>query len=75
VSELTAADPSLAAGIVCQGWRLLGDAGTMSTAFIMLALRSLGELGNDIEWEQPPADQDLRGPGGASLEDLTRLVR
>lgn len=74
VSELTAPDPSLAAGIVCQGWRLLGDAGTVSTTFIMLALRSLGEMGNDIEWQQPPTDQDLRGPGGAGLEDLTRLA-
>lgn len=74
VSELTAADPSLAAGIVCQGWRLLGDAGNISTTFIMLALWSLGEMDNDIEWEQPPADQDLRAPGGASLEDLTRLA-
>src|SRR5690349_15874946 len=55
VGELTAAEPSLAAGIVCQGWRLLGDAGNVSTTFIMLALRSRGERHNDIEWEQPPA--------------------
>lgn len=73
VSEITTVDPSLAAGIVCQGWRLLGDAGTISTAFIMLAFRSVGEMGNDIEWEQPPADQNLCAPGGASLEVLTRL--
>lgn len=74
VSELTAADPSLAAGIVCQGWRMLGDAGAISTTFIMLALRSPGEIDNDIEWEQPPTDQDLRAPGGASLEDLALLA-
>ena len=74
VSELTAADPSLAAGIVCQGWTLLGDAGTIATTFIMLALRSLGEMDNDIEWEQPPTDQDLRAPGGTSLENLTRMA-
>lgn len=74
VSVLTARDSSLAAGIVCQGWRLLGDAGTVSTTFIMLALRSLGEKDNGIEWQQPPADQDLCGPGGASLEDLARLA-
>jgi len=74
VSEITTADPSLTAGIACQGWRLLGDAGSISATFIMLALRSVGETDNDIEWEQSPADQDLRAPGGASLEDLTRLA-
>jgi hypothetical protein len=74
VFELTTADRSLAAGIVCQGWRLLGHAGNIATTFIMMALRSLGEIGNDIEWEQPPTDQDLRAPGGASIEDLTRLA-
>jgi hypothetical protein len=31
-------------------------------------------MGNDIEWEQPPADQNLCAPGGASLEVLTRLA-
>lgn len=74
VSELIAANPNLSAGIVSQGWRLLGDAGIVAATFIMLALRSLGEMDNDIEWEQPPADQDLRRPGGAGLEYLTRLA-
>ena len=74
ISELTIVDPILTAGIVCQGWRLLGDAGAIATTFIMLALGSPGEMGNDIVWLQPPADEDLRAPGGASLEEPTRLA-
>ncbi len=74
VSELTTVDSNLTAGIVCRGWRLLGDAGTIATTFIMLALRSPGEMGNEIVWVQPPADEALRAPGGASLEELTRLA-
>ena len=74
VSELAGSDPSVAAGIVSQGWRLLGDGGAIATAFIILALRSPGESDRDIVWQQPPTDEDLCAPGGASLEDLAGLA-
>jgi hypothetical protein len=40
----------------------------------MLALRSPGEVGNDIVWLQPLADNELQVPGGASLDELSRLA-
>jgi hypothetical protein len=71
VSELTLSDPSLAGVIVCHGWRLLGDAGNMATAFMTLALQE-GE--NEFAGEQPPTDEDLRGPGGSSFADVARVA-
>src|SRR4051812_47355525 len=41
MSELASRDPKLAVSILCHGWRLLGEAGKVATAFITLAIRSL----------------------------------
>src|SRR5579872_210061 len=75
MSELVSSDPSPAVSILCQGWRLLGEAGNVATAFITLALRSPEEVDNGLDAERPPSVEELRTPGGTSLEDLARLAQ
>ena len=74
MSELVAPDPSPAVSILCHGWRLLGEAGNVATAFITLALGS-PEVDNGLNAERPPSVEELRTPGGTSLEDLARLAQ
>ena len=72
MSELVSSDPSPAVSILSHGWRLLGEAGKVATAFITLALRSPGEVDKRPSAERPPSVEELRTPGGTSLEDLAR---
>jgi hypothetical protein len=76
ISELTPPDSNEqpASVILCHGWRLLGDTGNLATAFVTLGIGSPDESGTNVEGEQVPTDEDLRSPGGASLEDLVRLT-
>ena len=69
ISELTAADPTLAGAIDCHGWRLLGDSANIATAFVTLAVGS-----PELAGEPPPTDDDLLAPGGASLADAARAA-
>jgi hypothetical protein len=75
MSELFSRDPSLAVSILCHGWRLLGEAGKVATAFITLAIRSSEEGDCDLDTERPPSVEELRSPGGTSLDDLARLAQ
>ena len=75
ISELVSSDPSPAVSILCQGWRLLGEAGSVATAFITLALPLPDEVNNGLDAERPPSVEGLRTPGGTSLEDLARLAQ
>src|SRR5262249_25226479 len=54
MSELVSSDPSPAVSILSHGWRLLGEAGKVATAFITLALRSPGEVDKRPSAERPP---------------------
>lgn len=73
MSELVSSSPELAVSILCQGWRLLGEAGNVATAFITLALRSPDQVDDLLNSEQPPSVEELRTSGGTSLEELARL--
>jgi hypothetical protein len=75
MSELVSPDRGPAVSILCHGWRLLGEAGNVATAFITLALRSPEEVANGIDSARPPSAEELRTPGGTSLEDLARLAQ
>jgi len=75
ISELVLPEPSPAVSIVCHGWRLLGEAGTVATAFLTLAVRSSEDVGNCLDNETPPSVEELRSPGGTSLENLARLTQ
>jgi hypothetical protein len=74
MSELVPSDPGPAVSILCHGWRLLGEAGNVATAFITLALRP-PEVDNGPNVERPPSAEELRAPGGTSFEDLARLAQ
>jgi hypothetical protein len=73
--ELASPDPSPAVSVLCHGWRLLGEAGNIATAFITLALGSPEEVNNGRDTERPPSAEDLRTQGGTTLEDLARLAQ
>ena len=75
MSELVLRDPSPAVSILCHGWRLLGEAGNVATAFITLALRSPEALASVTDTERPPSVEELRTPGGTSTEDLALLAQ
>jgi hypothetical protein len=75
MAELVAPDPSPAVSILSHGWRLLGETGNVATAFITLVLRSPEEVDNDRDAERPPSVDELRTPGGTSLDDLARLAQ
>ena len=75
MSELVARDPNLAVSILCHGWRLLGEAGKVATAFITLAIRSPEEGDNHLDTGRAPSVEELRTPGGTSLDDLARLAQ
>jgi hypothetical protein len=75
ISELVSRDPGPVVSILSHGWRLLGETGNVATAFITLALRSPEEVANGIDSARPPSAEELRTPGGTSLEDLARLAQ
>jgi hypothetical protein len=58
--------------ILCQGWRWIGE--NIVTALITLSLRCSDQSLTDGQGEPAPADEALRSPGGATLEDLVRLA-
>jgi hypothetical protein len=60
--------------ILCHGWRLLGNPGTMAAAFITLGIGPRGENGTSLGSMPAPTDNELRSPGGASIEELSRLM-
>lgn len=64
VSELCG--PTSARSIVCHGWHLLGDAGSIAVAFVTLTTGTPDGV-------RPPSGEELLAPGGTSLEDLVRL--
>jgi hypothetical protein len=74
MSELISRDPNLAVSILCHGWRLLGEAEKVATAFITLAIRLAEEVENGLDAERPPLVEELRIPGGTTLDELARLA-
>ena len=76
ISALTLLDNNeqLVSVILCHGWRLLGDTGKLATAFTTLGIQAPGENETKVEGEQVPTDDDLRSPGGTSLDNLTVLA-
>ena len=75
IAELRLHDTSRlpASMILCHGWRLLGGTGHIATAFITREIQSDGELGSSLAGLQPPTEDDLRSPSGASIEQLMQL--
>ena len=73
--ELVSPDPSPSVSIVSHGWRLLGEAGNLATAFITLAVRSPEDVDNCLDGEKLPTAEEFRTPGGTSLTDLARLAQ
>jgi hypothetical protein len=59
--------------VSCQGWRRLGDGGGIAVAFIMLEVRC-SPPGADDCGEAEPTGEALLSPGGATHEELARLV-
>ena len=53
-------------------WRPLGE--NIVTSLITLCLRCSGQNGIEGKGEQPPTEEALRSPGGATLEELERLA-
>ncbi|HEY3458587.1 MAG TPA: hypothetical protein VGK64_28660 [Bryobacteraceae bacterium] len=74
MSELVSPNPS-PASIVCHGWRLLGEAGNVATAFLTLAVQLPEDVDNCLDAEKAPSVEELRSPGGTSLENLARLAQ
>ena len=74
ISELVSPNPS-PASIVSHGWRLLGEAGNLATAFLTLAVRSPEDVDSCVDAEKAPSVEELRSPGGTSLENLARLAQ
>jgi hypothetical protein len=75
MSELVSTQSNLAAAILCHGWRLLGEAGMVATAFITPAIQSPEDGDNGFEPERPPLVEELCTPGGTGLDDLARLTK
>ena len=74
VSELTCPETGGMPGsiILGHGWRCLGE--NIVTALITLGLRCPHHGGIDLRGEPVPTEEALRSPGGATLEELTRLA-
>jgi hypothetical protein len=58
--------------ILCHGWRCLGD--NIVTAIITVGLRCSDQDGTDVEGKAEPTEEELRSPGGATLEELARVA-
>ena len=60
--------------LMCHGWRCLGDAQDIATAFITIGLVCPEQAGAYPKGENEPSAEALRSPGGATLEVLTRFA-
>jgi hypothetical protein len=60
--------------LTCHGWRSLGEGGEIATAFITVDLRCSGRGATGLSGEPEPTEETLRSPGGATLEELSRIA-
>jgi hypothetical protein len=58
--------------ILCQGWRWIGE--NIVMALITLGLRCSDQILTDVQGEPAPTDEELRSPGGSTLEELGRVA-
>lgn len=55
------------------GWRSFGDGDQIGTAFVIMEVRCSPPSGPGEHGQPEPSEEALLSPGGASLEELTRL--
>jgi len=58
--------------IVCHSWRLLGD--SIVAALITTDVQCAGQSRNCASGKQAPTQDELRAPGGSTLEELSSVA-